>query len=47
MSHFEFMCAMHVFCVMGPVMDATIYYKCEPQKLESNNFSKTVVFNDL
>ena len=24
-----------------------IYYKCEPQNLESNHFSNTVVFNDL
>ena len=24
-----------------------IYYTCEPQKLESNNFSNTLVFNDL
>ena len=24
-----------------------IYYKCEPQNLESNHFSNTLVFNDL
>ena len=24
-----------------------IYYKCEPQKLEINHFSNTIVFNDL
>ena len=24
-----------------------IYYKCEPQNLESNQFSYTLVFNDL
>ena len=24
-----------------------LHYKCEPQNLESNHFSNTLVFNDL
>ena len=31
----------HIYC-MGDV-----YYKCEPHKLEGNNFSNILVFNGL
>ena len=33
----------YIYCMRGIYM----YYKCETQNIESNNFSDTLVFNDL